>query len=118
MGSYVIMKLKEKKDLDVGFLEYTDKEYLHYHSTDWINAIDRGGLVHITDSFFQLFLAIDTVTRQEMKATAAVMDDLFRQHLENMITSDSDVFFCWTMITGEETLKLMKTYFMNSLNCG
>ena len=39
-----------------------------------------------------------------MKATAAVMDDLFRQHLENMITSDSDVLFCWTMITGEESL--------------
>ena len=75
MGGYVIRKLKEKKDLDVDFLEDTDKEYLHSHSTDWINAIDRGGLVHITDSCFQLFLAIETVTRQEMKAMAAVMDD-------------------------------------------
>ena len=35
---------------------------------------------------------------------AAVMDDSFGQHLENMITSDSDVLFCWTMITGEESL--------------
>ena len=62
--------------------------------------------MHITDSCFQLFLAIETVTHQEMKATAAVMDDLFRQHLENMITSDSDVLFYWTMITvtGEESL--------------
>ena len=104
MGGYVIRKLKEKKGLDVDFLEDTDKEYLHSHSTDWINAIDRGGLVHITDSCFQLFLAIETVTRQGMKATAAVMDYSFRQHLENMITSDSDVLFCWTMITGEESL--------------
>ena len=91
MGGYVIRKLKEKKDLDVDFLEDTDKEYLHSHSTDWVNAIDRSGLVHIIDSCFQLFLAIEMVTRQEIKATAAVMDDLFRQHLENMFTSDSDI---------------------------
>lgn len=102
MGGYVIRKLKEK-DLDVGFLEDSDK-YLESQSSDWINAIDCGGLVHITDSCFQLFLAIETITRQEMKATAAVMDDSFRSHLENMITSDSDVLFCWTLITGEESL--------------
>jgi len=52
-----------------------------------------------------LFLAVETVTCQEMKATAAIMDDSFRQHIENLITSDSDVLFCWTLITGEELLK-------------
>ena len=87
MGGYVIRKLREKKDLNVGFLEDSDKEYLHFHSTDWINAIDRGGLMHITDSCFQLFLAVESVTRQEMKSMAAVMDDSLCQHLENMITS-------------------------------
>lgn len=76
MGGYVIRKLREKKDLD-GFFEDSDKEYLHFHSTDSINAIDCGGLMQITDSCFQLFLAIETVTRQEMKAMAAVMDDSF-----------------------------------------
>ena len=71
-------------------------------SSDWIYAIDRGGLVHITDSCFQLFLAIETVTRQKMKATNAVMDDTFVKRLKNLITSDSDVLFSWTMITGDE----------------
>ena len=101
MGGYVIRKLKEKDQQDVGFL---DKEYLESQSSDWINAIDRGDLVHITDSCFQLFLAIEMVTRQEMKATAAVMDNSFCQHLENMITSDSDVLFCWTLITNIDNI--------------
>ena len=102
MGGYVIRKIREKKNMDVSFLEDSDKVYLQSHSTDWINAIDRGGLIHITDSCFQLFLAIETVTRLEMKATT-VMDDTFRQHLENMITCDSKVLFCWTMITVDES---------------
>lgn len=61
--------------------------------------------MHITDSCFQLFLAIETVTRQTMKPTAAIMDDSFHKHIENLITSDSDVLFSWTLITGEELLK-------------
>ena len=56
MGGYVIRKIRKKKDLDIGFLEDSDKGYLHFHSTDWINAIDCGGLVHIIDSCFQFFL--------------------------------------------------------------
>ena len=78
IGGYVIMKLREKKNLDVGFFEDFHKEYLQSHSTDRINAIDHGGFVHITDSCFQLFLTIETVTHQEMKPTTAVMDDSFR----------------------------------------
>jgi len=102
MGGYVIRKIREKKNMDVSFLEDSDKVYLQSQSTDWINAIDRGGLIHITDSCFQLFLAVETFTRQEMKDTT-FMDDTFRQHLENMITSDSEVLFCWTMVTVDES---------------
>lgn len=109
MGGYAIKKLRDK-DIDVEFLVDSDKEYLESQSSEWINAIDRGGLLHITDSCFQLFLAIETVTSQEMKPTAAVMDDPFCKHINNLITSDSDVLFCWTLITGEESLKEVILY--------
>lgn len=103
MGGYVIKKLKDKK-CDVGFLVDTkNKTSLEAQSSDWINAVDRGGLVHITDSCFQLFLAIETVTRQKMKATNTVMNDTFLKFLNDMITCDSDVLFNWTLITGDES---------------
>ena len=72
---------------------HSDKENFESHSSDYINAIDHGGLVHITDSCFQLFLAIKTVIHQEMKSTVAIMDDSFSKHIENMITNDSNVIF-------------------------
>ena len=103
MGGYVVRKLKEKKH-DVEFLVNSrNKACLEAQSSDWINAVDRGGLVHITDPCFQLFLAIETVTRQKMKATSAVMNDTFLKFLNNVIACDSDVLFNWTLITGDES---------------
>ena len=61
------------------FLEHSDKEYLKSQSSDCMNAIYHDGLMHITDSSFQLFHAIEMVIRQEMKATTAIIDDSFRQ---------------------------------------
>ena len=46
------------KNEDVEFLVDSKKEYLKVQSSDWINPIDWGGLVHITDPCFQLLLAI------------------------------------------------------------
>ena len=103
MGGYVIKKLSDKKH-DVEFLVVSkNKTSLEAQSSDWINAVDRGGLVHITDSCFQLFFAVETVTRQKMKATNTVMNDTFLKYLNNMITCDSDVLFNWTLITGDES---------------
>ena len=49
--------------------------------------------MHITDSCFQLFFLQlkRSLIKTEMKGTAAVMNDLFCQHLENIITSNSDM---------------------------
>ena len=74
MVGYVIRKLKEKHDVEF-LVDSKNKIHLEAQFSDWINAVGRGGLVHITDPCFQLFLAIETVTRQKMKATNAIMDD-------------------------------------------
>ena len=84
-------------------MDSKNKACLETHSSDWVNAIDQGGLVHVTDQCFQLFLAIETVTRQKMKATNAVMNDTFLKFLNNIIACDSDVLFNWTLITGDES---------------
>ena len=56
MGGYIVRKLKEKKR-DVEFLvDSKNKAYLETHSSDWVNAIDRGGLVHVTDQCFNYSL--------------------------------------------------------------
>ena len=106
MAGFVVRKVQKKLDAkDVEMLIESDKAAITGSSSaEWVNIIDRGGLVHVTDACYQLFLAIEHVTRQELQLSKiSSMDDNFRKHLDNMLSNDDDVLFNWTMITGGET---------------
>ena len=61
MGGYKVKKIQ--KNHDVRFIIDSGEKFQEAESSDWTNAIDQGGLVHITVSTYQLFLSIETVTR-------------------------------------------------------
>ena len=108
MAGYVVHKLQKKLGKEeVEKLIETDKTTIQdSSSTEWTNIIDRGGLVHVTDECYQLFLAVEHATRQQLHLDhITFMDDTFRKHLEDMLNSDDDVLFGWTMIIGDETEK-------------
>lgn len=108
MAGFVVRKLQKKLEAkDVEMLIENDKAtILDANSAEWVNMIDRGGLVHVTDACYQLFLAIEHATRQELQLSkVSCMDDSFRKHLENMLNTDDDVLFNWTLITGDDTEK-------------
>ena len=76
---------------------------LEAKSSEWVKLVDRGVLIHITDDCFQLFLVIETATRQEFDLREAPkMDDTFCQHFTNAVTNDNDVLLSWIKITGGE----------------
>ena len=106
MAGYVVYKLQKKLGKEkVEMLIETDKTTIQ-NSTEWISIIDRGGLVYVTDECYQLFLSVEHATRQQFRLdNITCMDDTFRNHLEDMLNSDDDVLFGWTMITGDETEK-------------
>ena len=106
MAGYVVYKLQKKLGKEkVEMLIETDKTTIR-NSTEWISIIDRGGLVYVTDECYQLFLSVEHATRQQFHLdNITCMDDTFRNHLEDMLNSDDDVLFGWTMITGDETEK-------------
>ena len=82
------------------------KKCLEVKSSKWVKLVDRGGLIHITDDCFQLFLAIETATRQEFHLRKVPkMDDTFCQHVIKVVVDDHDVLFSWTRINGGETDK-------------
>ena len=106
MAGYVVHKLQKKlqKEKVEMLIEADQTAIQDSNSTEWISIIDRGGLVHVTDECYQLFLAIEHATRQEMHLNnITCMDDTFRKRLEDMLNSDDDILFGWTMITGDET---------------
>ena len=97
MAGYVVRSLQKMAD-EVKMLIETDKKCIQESSsTDWINIIDRGGLIHVTDECYQLFLAIEHAIHRELKTEKiGGMNDGFRQHMEMLLNEDNDVLFQWT----------------------
>ena len=80
MAGFIVQRIQKKLDAkDVEMLIESDRAtIMDANSTEWINIIDRGGLVHVTDACYQLFLAIERATRQELKLSKiSSMDDNF-----------------------------------------
>lgn len=99
MAGFVVRRLQKQldaKDIDM-LIESDEATISDANSSEWINLIDRGGLVHVNDACYQLFLAIEQVSK------VGSMDDGFQTYLENMLSTDDDILFNWTMITGDET---------------
>ena len=81
-------------NMAVAGVESTFYEY----TKEWITAIDRGGLFHISDSAYHLFRAIEEETR-----------DILPRHLANPLNSrdalleeikeNEDVLFYWSMLS-------------------
>ena len=105
MAGFVVRKVHKLDAKDVEMLIENDETAItDSSSAEWVNIIDQGGLVHVTDACYQLFLAIEQVTWQELQLSKiSSMDENFRKHLDNMLSNDNDVLFNWTMITGSET---------------
>ena len=115
MAGYVIRKLN-KKQCSVDFLIEKDRNSIAENkSTEWVNLIDRGGLIHVTEECYQLFISIECVTRHHMNIrNVKSMDQNFFGYLENMIVTDDDVLFNWTMTGGENEevlVEIVKLWF-------
>ena len=67
---------------------------------DWLNASDRGGLVHVDDNTYLLFCEIEMVVRRHFnRATAHTLDCSSKESLLNAIVQEEDVQFQWCMMT-------------------
>ena len=66
-------------------------------STDWINMIDRGGLVHVNEMMYLMMKHMETTMRQGLKCETA---DTLKEDCIKAITTSDDVLFYWDLITG------------------
>lgn len=99
MSGYVLRKVCANHNVDF-LLKTTCANEAATDSSAWINTIDRGGLVHVTDDCFQLFLSMESAIRRKLDEKK--MTDGFCQSAETALRSDDSVLFDWLMITGDE----------------
>ena len=66
-------------------------------SADWINAVDCGGLIHINNMTFELFLSMERNIRGCVKAGQELGDIRYR------LKDNEEVMFYWSILTAERT---------------
>ena len=122
VGGYVIATLKKKyqsdKEIVAGLNQLMDKSTGINKATSatWVQEVNRGGFMLITDQAQDAFMSIEVSTKSKMRINKAhKMDEQTRHQLQNEVFCDSDVQFNWCLTginvniddeTAEETLEL------------
>ena len=91
-----------KDKLILCLMDLCDEDEEVTNTSDWINAIDRGGLVRISENTFQFFQTMELVLRCVYNTkTVQEMTNATREKLCRLITANDDVLFYWCMVTVE-----------------
>ena len=69
-------------------------------SQQWTNSIDRGGLCHVKDVTYMVFVAIEENLRHHLKVSnTSEMNDDFREKVVTELVKNADINFYWCMLT-------------------
>ena len=73
-------------------------------TTEWIKAVDRDGLWHVTEGTFMLFQAMEEEVWEHFQmAKVSAMSEGCRATVVKSVTENEDVAFYWCMLTTEIT---------------
>ena len=87
-----------RKELILCLAEFTEESDGEHASEDWLNAIDRGGLKHVSDIVYMLFVAMELTLRKHLNRTnASALPEL--TGFTPTIASNDDVLFYWSMLS-------------------
>ena len=71
-------------------------------TSDWVKAVDRGGLVHVSKNTFLLFQRMETIIRSMYNCeTMEAITEGVKQRLYDTVVADDDVNFYWSLLTVE-----------------
>lgn len=68
----------------------------------WTNEVDRGGLWHISDEAYSVFLLLEDEVRRHFKVTTvATLDETTKRSIMDAILTNEDLLFQWSLVTAE-----------------
>ena len=108
-AGYVIHSIKEKLKREkipmrdamlYGLSDMCIQDNVIDSSENWLNAVDREGLVHINHTAFKMFHAMEMELRQHfMISKIEDMDEHHRDKVNTSIVGDVDVQYCMDCVT-------------------
>ena len=71
-------------------------------SADWVDVVDRGGLLRVKEGTYMLFCAMEEEVREHFKlAKADQLAEGNREHVEESVLENDEVLFQWCMLTAD-----------------
>ena len=68
-------------------------------SCEWMALVDRGGLIHISDDLYQVFIAIEVHIRRFFRVENALeMSSCSKEKIISGLLTNEDVLFYWCMV--------------------
>lgn len=130
VGGYICRRVREKiakssLSHKEDMLELTmdlcgDEEDVDQGTETWTNEIDRGGLWHISDDTYAVFIILEDVIRHHLRVKAIKkLDERTKKTVMDAILSNEDLLFQWALVSanaddsiGMDLLKEMSTLYL------
>ena len=109
-AGYVIRALRRKiertahplmEELILCLVEMEQNEGTEHESEEWTNAIDRGGLKHISDMTYMLFVSMELELHQHLHDGSASEDSGMKEKAMEKMLHNEDVLFYQSMISAD-----------------
>ena len=79
----------------------SDQEQQEGSSCNWLNLLDRGGLIHVNGMVYQTIICMEIQLRPMLeKKCQEPSHCLNMQSIVEKLTRDEDVLFYWTLVSG------------------
>ena len=108
VAGYICRKVKKQLDtLSLPFKDDMVHCIMHLagdevdceETESWVNAIDRGGLWHVSDSTHSLFVILEQQTRRFFSTKSHHVREQQKDLIVSALMSDNDVLFQWCLLT-------------------
>ena len=71
-------------------------------SADWLDVVDRGGLLHVKEGTYMLFCAMEEEVREHFRMENVTnMTEGNREQVEGAVMDNDEVLFQWCMLTAD-----------------
>ena len=90
----------QKAELQLCLLDFSDPDISTDESEEWVRSIDRGGLKHVSDMTYTLFMSMEQVVHKHLQIGSTSQNPQ-REITEKQIKDNNNVLFYWYTVSAE-----------------
>ena len=87
------------EELVLCLVEMEEKEATEHESEMWTNTIDRGGLKHVSNMTYMMFMSMELELRQQLHSGCASEETAMKEKAIEKISQNDDVLFYWSVVS-------------------